>query len=135
MPVFVFGTGATTGCLLNSNQFNLFPQTDKKAQIYQIKAYMHWPLRQGRSYGGPGGHVPPTNSRCPPPRCPPTKKKSCIHIFNLPISRVCKYFAPHKNHAYAFLKYALKCLFVNGCSSPPILKEIALLLCKNARIF
>ena len=46
---------------------------------------------------------------------------------------MCKYFAPHKIHAYAFLKYALKCLFVNGCSSLSILKEIALLLCKNAK--
>ena len=51
------------------------------------------------------------------------------------MSRVCKYFAPHKNHANAFLEYALKCLFVNGCSSPSILQEIALLLCKNAKIF
>ena len=53
----------------------------------------------------------------------------------MPISRVCKYFAPHKNHAYAFLEYALIFLFVNGCSSPPILKEITLLLCKNAKLF
>ena len=77
---------------------------------------------QGRSYGGGAW-----GARAPPPQVPPQKKNHAYIYFNLPISRVCKYFAPHKNRAYAFLKYALKCLFVNGCSSPSILKEIALL--------
>ena len=86
-------------------------------------------LRRGVATGGGGGHkfsVPPGV---------PHKKKSCIHIFLFANIARGKYFAPHKNHAYAFLKYALKCLFLNGCSSPSILKEIALLLCKNANIF
>ena len=60
-------------------------------------------------------------------------QKKIMHTYFL----ICQYRAcvntllPTKNHAYAFLKYALKCLFVNGCSSPSILKEIALLLCKK----
>ena len=79
-------------------------------------------LMTGRGVAtGAWGHVPPTNSRCTPGAPPPTKKKIMnTFFFFLPISRVCKYFAPHKNHAYVFLKYALKCLFVNACSSPCI---------------
>ena len=70
---------------------------------YEEKTFFYLNIR-GVATGGGGGHVPPTNSRCPPPQ----KKKSCIYIFYLLISRVCKYFAPPQNHAYAFLKYALK---------------------------
>ena len=44
--------------------------------IKQIPAWAE-PLPRGVATGGlGGGHVPPTNSRCPPPT-----KKSCIHIF------------------------------------------------------
>ena len=59
-------------------------------------------------------HVPPPPQQiiaAPPPGAPPQKNYAYI-FFNLPISRVCEYFAPHKYHAYAFLKYALKCLFL-----------------------
>ena len=65
----------------------------------------------GGGPGGGGGPLPP----------PPTKKKIMhTYFFYLPISCVCKYFAPDKYHAYALLKCALKCLFVMGCSSTPI---------------
>ena len=46
---------------------------------------------------------------------------------NSPISRECKYFAPHKNQAYAFF-IALK-MFL------PIHIEIALWLCHIAKAF
>ena len=94
--------------------------------------FSHWLPIQGRSYGGGGGTcpIPPSPQILGAPQVPPppTKKNHTYIFFNLLISRVCKYFAPHKNHAYAFLKYALTFLFVNGSSSPSILKEIALLL-------
>ena len=82
----------------------------------------------GGAWGARAPPPPPTNYRCP--QVPPQKK--ITHTYFL----ICQYRAcvntllPTKIHAYAFLKYALKCLFVNyGCSSPSILKEIALLLC------
>ena len=65
---------------------------------------------QGRSYGGGGtgwGGTWPPQISVPPPH----KKNNAYIFFYLPISRVCTYFAPDKYHAYAFLKYALKCLF------------------------
>ena len=68
--------------------------------IFRQKASNIWakPLdfQQGRSYGGgPGGTY-----TCPPqilgaPRCPPPQKNHAYILFNLPISRACKYFAPH----------------------------------------
>ena len=64
-------------------------------------------LDWGVATGGGGGAVPPTNYRCPP-GAPPQKKNHAYIFFNLPISRVCKYFAPDKYHACALLKYGLK---------------------------
>ena len=61
----------------------------------------------GGGGGGAWGHVPPQKLSVPPPQ-----KKNHAYIFFLfaNIALVYKYFAPHKYHAYSFLKYyALKC--------------------------
>ena len=57
--------------------------------------------------GGPEGHVPPQILGAS------TKKNHAYIFFNLLIMRVCKYFAPQQNHAYAFLKSALKYLLIS----------------------
>ena len=59
---------------------------------------------QGRSYGGGGawGAHAPTNSRCPP-----TKKNHAYIFFICQYHTCVNTLRPHKNHAYAFLKYML----------------------------
>ena len=104
---------------LSCGSFLMLNVTGELRKFQHCQFHISVPFDQGRSYGGPGGGGGGT---CPP-SAPPHKKNHAYIFFNLPISRVCKYFAPHKNHAYAFLKYALKCLFVNGCSSPSILRN------------
>ena len=73
----------------------------------------------GEGGGGLGAHkfsVPP-----PPPQ----------------LSRVCKYFAPHKNHAYiCIVKICFKIVICKWLFLPiHIERNLALLLCKNCKIF
>ena len=63
---------------------------------------------QGRSYGGRGRVPPPLPHIIGAPAPCPHKKNHAYVFFILPISRVCKYFAPHKKSCLCILKVCFK---------------------------
>ena len=74
----------------------------KDGKSEEIKPERKGDKNQGRSYGGwpgGGGAGAPHKLSVPPPRCPPPPEKNHAYIFfNLPISRVCKYYcSPQKS--------------------------------------